>query len=211
MIDESKPSADAQGYGEFTGVGSTDQTPWEEARAALSALVSEAQREEAEIAALEKQVADKTAKMKGILERTLPEQMKKAGVFEEGFTTVEGFVVKGKSDITTSVLKDNRGVAYDWLEANGHADIVKNEVSIAFAVGEGAKAKACADALTKEHKRTVSAERKVEAPTLKKTVKEILESNKDKAAKGEPIVELPKELFGVREFDTVTIKAPKQS
>jgi hypothetical protein len=208
MSEAAKP---AEGYGEFTGVGSTDQTPWEEARAALSALVSEAQREETEIAALTKQIEEKTAKMNGILQRTLPEQMKKAGVFEEGFTTVAGSVVKGKSDITTSVLKDNRGQAYDWLEANGHKDIVKNEVSIAFAVGEGEKAAACAKALQAEHNRTVSAERKVEAPTLKKTIKDILESNKDKAAKGEAIVEVPKELFGVREFDTVTIKAPKES
>lgn len=203
-------STEPQGYGEFTGVGSTDSTPWEQARAALSVLVSEAQAEEKAIADLEKQVEEKKARLKGIVERTLPEAMRKAGVFDTGFTTVdEGLVVKGKSGITTSVLKDNRGEAYDWLEANGHKDIVKNEVSIAFAVGEGAKAKECAAALTAQWKRTVNAERKVEPATLKKVIGDIIEANKEKAEKGEEIVEVPKELFGVREFDTVSIKPAK--
>lgn len=199
-----------QGYGEFTGVGSTNATPWEEARAALSALVSEALAEEQAIADLEKKVEERKARLKGIVERTLPEEMRKAGVFDTGFTTTdERFTIKGKSGVTTSVLKENRGQAYDWLEQNGHKDIVKNEVSIAFGVGEGEKAKACAKALLAEHKRSVDCERKVEPATLKKVIGDILEANKEKAAKGEEIVEVPKELFGVREFDTVAIKPTK--
>lgn len=200
----------SNGYGEFTGVGTNDTTPWEEARAALSAVVSEAQTLEKELADLEEKTKQKTERLRGLVEKTLPEMMKKAGVFETGFTTSDdAFTVKGKSDISTSVLKDNRGQAYDWLEANGHADVVKNEVSIAFAVGEGEKAKACAKALTEDYKRSVSAERKVEPATLKKTINDILEDNKARAAKGEAIVEVPKELFGVREFDKATIKPVK--
>lgn len=200
-----------EGYGEFTGVGNTDTTPWEQAREALSQLVAEAQAEETKIAKLEKDAEEAKARLKGIVEKALPEAMRKAGVFEEGFTTTDGlYVVKGKSGITTSVLKDNRNDAYNWLEQNGHKDIVKNEVSIAFAVGEGDKAKQCADALTKDYKRTVVAERKVEPATLKATISGILEANKEKAAKGEEIVEVPKQLFGVREFDTVTLKPVKK-
>lgn len=208
MSDTNTPPA--QGYGEFTGVGTTDQTtPWEQARAELSNLVTEAQAAEKEIAEAEEKVKAAKKKHQDIVQGTLPTLMRKYGVFEQGFTTTSGLIVKGKSSITTSVPAPRRNEAWDWLDARGYRDIIKREVTIAFAIGEDEKAEACAKALAEEHKRTVVCERWVEPSTLKKTISDILEDNKAKAAAGEAIVEVPKDLFGIREVDQADIKLPK--
>lgn len=208
MSDTNTPPA--QGYGEFTGVGTTDQiTPWEQARAELSNLVTEAQAAEKEIAEAEEKVKAAKKKHQDIVQGTLPTLMRKYGVFEQGFTTTSGLIVKGKSSITTSVPAPRRNEAWDWLEEHGYSDILKREVTIAFAVNEDKLAKEAAEALQTIYNRTVSCERWAEPATLKKTISDILEDNKAKAAAGEAIVEVPKDLFGIREVDQADIKLPK--
>jgi hypothetical protein len=159
--------------------------------------VAEAQEFEREIEAAEDSLKQLKEKHRTIVEDTLPKMMRSTKVHE--FKTENGLKVVLKPTITCSVLVANREPAWDWLEQNKHGGILKREVSVAFGVTDATLAQECAKYLAEKYNRTVDSRRWAEPQTLKALIKSLIEEQKS----------VPRDLFGIREFDVADIKAVK--
>lgn len=188
MSDQAMPD-----YGEYTNEGTSIANVGK----IINDLVAEAQKYEKEILESEEDLKKAKDKLRAVVEGALPKAMREAGLPE--FTTESGINVKVKDKITNSILAANREKAWDWLEENGHGDILKREVVVAFGVTEGEKAKEVALALQKEHARAVQCQRKAEPATVKSLLARLIEEN----------AEVPRDLFGVRELTVAEFKMKK--
>ncbi|MCC6425660.1 MAG: hypothetical protein IT435_02445 [Phycisphaerales bacterium] len=182
-------------YGEYA---QKQVTPLKEAMIGLNALVTEAQGYEREIAEAEEKAKAAKDKLRAVVMDALPKAMKAAGLTE--FTTEQGLVVRHRDKIENSIPANRRNDAWDWLEKNGHADIVKREVTIAFGVKEAKAAQECAEALAKAHMRSVACERWAEPATVKALLTRLIEERKS----------VPRDIFGVREFAIAEFKEAKK-
>lgn len=160
----------------------------------LNNLVREARKIESEITDKEVEVKEAKKRLDSLTRDALPTAMKAAGV--EEFTTSDGLLVKINDKVAASITGDRNDEACNWLEENGHSDVIKREVTIAFAVNEGDLAKEVAEALQREHNRTVINKRTVHPSTLKSLIKRLLDGGKP----------FPKDLFGVFEFSVAEFK-----
>ena len=192
MPDEAQtPAQPIDDYGAYA---EEQVTPLAQALEGLQGLVDEAQGYEREIAEAEEKVKKAKDKLRAIVEDAMPKMMKKAGLDE--FTTSTGLKVKRRNKIENSIPAARRNEAWDWLETNGHGDILKREVTIAFGIKEGDMAKTVAAALAKEHARSVSCDRWAEPATVKSLLTRMIEDQKS----------VPRDLFGVREFEVAEFK-----
>jgi len=64
----------------------------------------------------------------------LPEGMKLLGI--KDLTLLSGAKIALADVVSASITDDNREAAHDWLKANGHGDIIKNNVTLTFGKGE---------------------------------------------------------------------------
>lgn len=181
-------------------------TPVEEVKAGLQKIVDEALGYEKEIVEAEDKLKKAKAKHRGIMEDVLPKALKKAGFGEVGFPCTDGTVIKVRSKIENSVPAARREEAWDWLEAHNHGDILKREVVVPFMVKEGEDAKKLREEMEKRFLRTVLCERRAEPATLKSLLTGLLE----KQAKEAGATVVPRDLFGIREFDVAEFKSPKK-
>lgn len=181
--------------------------PVEQVKAGLQVIVDQVRKHEAEIIRLETALKDEKKKFKGLMEDTLPRALRESGFGDVGFPASDGTVITVKNKMEQSVLADRREDAWNWLEKHGQSDIIKREVTLAFAVGEGEKAAALKKKLEEEYARSVDSRRWVEPATLKSRLGDMLENQK--VDPNAPVVD--RELFGIREFDTAVFTAPKKS
>lgn len=180
--------------------------PVEQVKEGLQKIVDEADGYSVQVRYHEAQMKKAAENLRSIVEDLLPKALKQAGFGDVPFPTKDGRLISVEAKLTTSVLAARREESFDWLEKNGHGDIVKTEVSIPFVVGEVDVAKALRVELEKKFGRTVDCSRKVEPSTLKKAVKNMLEAQKTE----ENAVIVPRDLFGIREFDVATFEVPKK-
>lgn len=180
-------------YGDYAKQGETIAN----AGAVLNALVSEAQGYEKEIAEAEESLKKAKDRLRAVVQDALPKAMKEAGLNE--FTTESGIVVKVREKIENSIPAARRNEAWDWLEKNGHADILKREVTIAFNLSEGELAQQVARQLMEEHNRSVQCERWAEPATVKSLLSRLIDEKKS----------VPRDLFGVRELTIAEFKTKK--
>jgi len=180
--------------------------PVEQVMAGLQAIVDEARGHTKKILELEDELKKAKALLKGITQDTLPRALREAGFGDVGFPCTDGTVVMVKDKMDQAVKVENREEAWNWLERNRLGDILKREVTIAFAVGDGEKAKALKSELETKYMRSVESRRWVEPATLKSVLAKLIKKQgKDPNA---PVV--PLDLFGVREYSEAVFQAPKE-
>jgi len=169
----------------------------EEAFPKINAMFREAMDAEKAVAQAEEELKKQKARLRGIVEDALPKLMEECGV--SSFTTKDGIVINVKEKIENSIPAPRRNEAWDWLTENGHADVLKREVTVAFGVTEGAVADELAKRLGKELARSVFVERRAEPATVKSIITARLEAGKA----------VPMDLFGVRRFKIAEFKIKK--
>lgn len=124
-----------------------------------------------------------------------------AALAEHGLTELkmaDGSKVTVATVISANISKERANEAHDWLRANGHADLIKNTVSVVFGKGEDEKAAALISQLDADG---WAADQKegVHPSTLKAFCKEQIEIGS----------EIPSELFGIYIGQKTTIKKGK--
>ncbi len=137
---------------------------------------------------------------RNIEESDLPEAMESAGV--EDFTMKDGRKVTTKLRTHAHISEDHQEGAFAWLRENGHDDIIKRIIAVAFGKGEDAKAEKLFDYLTARKNladNSIVGKQSVHASTLKSFVTKAL-------AAGE---EIPHELFGIHQVSIAVIGSVK--
>jgi hypothetical protein len=122
-------------------------------------------------------------RVRQISEMQIPEVMDRVGVRE--FVTKTGAKISVKESIRCSVPAAKRAEAWQWLRDNGHGSLVKSTVSVSFGKEQIQDAELFRRQC-EEQGMLVKSEEKVEPATLKKFIKDSLDSGTD----------IPMELFG---------------
>lgn len=180
--------------------GEASALPTAEELASLDALTEQWRINEAAIATYEAALKD-CSNVKIKLETDLiPSLMASAGNIDR-FKLADGTDISIKDELYASVSAAKQQEAFAWLEANGHADVIKDELKIALGRGDTAKARAEALIAAAEAAgiSEYSRKRAVHPGTLQALLKEQL-------AEG---VDVPKETFGVYQQRRAVIKLPK--
>ena len=170
-------------------VGEEDVTSWkndiQEGELSLVSSLANKQVELAqELASLEEAVKAKKEEFRATSEQELPEAMQAAGLTELVLSTGEKITIT--EFYNAHISKVNQETAYNWLVSNGHAGLIKNEVSLKFARDQERIAEETVLAL-KARGLSPEIRQSVHPSTLKAFVKEQLTSGKD----------IPSEPFGI--------------
>ena len=170
-------------------VGEEDVTSWkndiQEGELSLVSALANKQVELAqELASLEEAVKAKKEEFRATSEQELPEAMQAAGLTELVLSTGEKITIT--EFYNAHISKVNQETAYNWLVSNGHAGLIKNEVSLKFARDQERIAEETVSAL-KARGLSPEIRQSVHPSTLKAFVKEQLTSGKD----------IPSEPFGI--------------
>lgn len=104
--------------------------PSEEKLGILATYAAKQQAIESEIATAEKLISDLKAKLALVSETQIPEMMEALNI--EEFTLGNGIKVSVKPYYSGKITSLE---AHEWLETNGHGDIIKGEVAIPFPKG----------------------------------------------------------------------------
>jgi hypothetical protein len=111
-----------------------------------------------------------------ISEEIIPNKMMSIGMSE--FKLISGQKISIKRFYSASISDENRVAAFDWLESNGHTDIIKHLVTVPIGRGEDDVWSATTDFL-KEKGIVYTDEQKIHPQTLKAFVKEQVETGSD--------------------------------
>ena len=124
--------------------------------------------------------------------RDLPDALMELGL--SGLPLADGTVISIKSFVSASISKANQEQAHQWLVEHGHADLIKNIISVN--TGKDALAATTAYEALAEAGFTPDTKESVHNQTLKAFVREQVEAG----------TALPLELFGVFLGQKATIK-----
>ena len=136
------------------------------------------------VADLENSLSLLKEELRQVVEVALPESMLNLGL--TSFALQDGTKLQIKTFYRGSISKANEVEAFKWLNTNGHADLIKNEVKSIFGKGEDGDAYKLMQMLNEED---INYENKkaVHPSTLKAFVKEQIERGKS----------LPLDILGV--------------
>jgi len=170
-------------------VGEEDVSSWkndiqEGELSLVSTLANKQVKLAQELASLEEAVKAKKEEFRATSEQELPEAMQAAGLSELVLSTGEKITIA--EFYNAHISKVNQETAYNWLVSNGHAGLIKNEVSLKFARDQERIAEETVLAL-KARGLSPEVRQSVHPSTLKAFVKEQLTSGKD----------IPSEPFGI--------------
>ena len=146
-----------------------------------------------ELAELEGAVKAKKEELRLISEQELPDAMQAAGLNEIVLSSGEKISIG--EFYSAHISKANQEVAYQWLTANGHEGLIKNEVSLRFGRDESEVVKETVSNL-KARGLSPEVRQSVHPSTLKAFVREQLTSGSD----------IPTEPFGIYIGTKATIK-----
>jgi hypothetical protein len=174
--------------------------PTKEEMQGLAVLVAEWQSNEDAIAMFTEQLKGHSARKLKLETDLIPSLMAQAGGIDK-FTLEDGTSIAIKDELYASITQARQQEAFAWLEAHGHADVIKNELKLALGRGPNADASA---ALLIEHAEALGIDdytrkRAVHPGTLAALIREQL---------GEG-VDVPKETFGVHQQRRAVIKLAK--
>jgi hypothetical protein len=153
-----------------------------------------------EIGNLQKTLNDKMKDEEHMSGTVIPNMMTEIGI--RSFTLDDGSTVKVQKKYRPHISDDNRSDAMEWLRANNHEDLIRNEISIPFTKGEDAKAKALEKLIRQsEELRDIVLNKKenVHWKTLSAFCKEQVEKG----------IDFPEHLFGLFIQDETQIKGGK--
>lgn len=170
----------------------------ENSLASLRALVQTQLDLEARVAGLEEQLKEAQEALTEVQDRRLPALMEALEVEEHTFSG--GLTVKIHTSIQGSLPKESKAEALQWLEAHGHAEIIKREITANFGRGEEDRAAELQRYLRERYPDfPVKMDRSVHPSTLKSFVRQQLSEG----------VALPMRAFGVYQRRAAKIKLPK--
>jgi len=110
-------------------------------------------------------------------EEDLPQKMAELGM--QDLRLKDGSQITIDMFYATRINKNNRDAAHAWLRQQGHGDIIKNQVSVAFGKGEDATARetmALLEEFLQKNGNIPTQRESVHPSTLKAFVKERIES-----------------------------------
>lgn len=119
----------------------------------IAGLVRNARVLERDIEDAENELREMKQRLQAMLERTIPDAFDAAQLVE--YKTTDGFVVRVEPFVNASIPASTRDLAFEWLESNGHAELIKTEVSIKFNAGEVDEARQLATRIGGTLERTV--------------------------------------------------------
>ena len=132
-------------------------------------------------------------------EQTIPNLMQQAGI--SMLKLADGSSVEVKPFYSARIPASKSEQAFDWLRANGHGDMIKNQVSLEFGMRQDNEAKALVEEL-KQKGLAVQQKTSVHPSTLRGFVREqIQDLGKD----------VPAELFGTYVANKTKITTKEQS
>ena len=132
-------------------------------------------------------------------EQTIPNLMQQAGI--SMLKLADGSSVEVKPFYSARIPASKSEQAFDWLRANGHGDMIKNQVSLEFGMRQDNEAKAFVEEL-KQKGLAVQQKTSVHPSTLRGFVREqIQDLGKD----------VPAELFGTYVANKTKITTKEQS
>lgn len=164
--------------------------------AGVAKVASDIANKEKEIADLEEKLRTAKDELRQKSEQELPLMLTEMGL--SSFKLADGSQVDIKPLYSASIPVANRQEAYTWLRDNGFGDMVKNNVSVSFGMGEDEQANEFKSKVEGLGLTPVQQE-SVHASTLKAWVKEQTEE-------GNPF---PMELFGAYIGQRAVIKGAK--
>ena len=150
----------------------------------ISHLAGLLQQKEQIVQQLEAELDEAKDNLKKIREVDLPEAMQAANLRQ--ITLTDGSSIKVEEFYKAHISEANRPAAHAWLVQNGHAGIIKHEVTVKFEKGENKKADDAINKL-KQLGHEPSVKQGVHPQTLNAFVKEQLTGGKD----------IPADLFGI--------------
>ena len=161
----------------------------------LSGMIDSLESHKAKVFELEDELKRRKEIVRKFEEEIIPEALRASNV--SSFTTSDGLIVTVKDKVFASIPKDDevRAAAFDWLRTNGHGDIIKREVRVAFGRGEDEDAERLRIILA-ELGRPYSDRQEVHFQTLGAFVREQLGRGND----------LPFDLLGVRIVPKTDVK-----
>ena len=159
----------------------------------VSGLANKQLQVGSELAELEGAVKAKKEELRLISEQELPDAMQAAGLNEIVLSSGEKISIG--EFYSAHISKANQEVAYQWLTANGHEGLIKNEVSLRFGRDENEVVKETVSNL-KARGLSPEVRQSVHPSTLKACVREQLTSGSD----------IPTEPFGIYIGTKATIK-----
>tara|TARA_R100000544_G_C2225033_1_gene60109 strand:+ start:86 stop:661 length:576 start_codon:yes stop_codon:yes gene_type:complete len=159
----------------------------------VSSLANKQLQVGSELAELEGAVKAKKEELRLISEQELPDAMQAAGLNEIVLSSGEKISIG--EFYSAHISKANQEVAYQWLTANGHEGLIKNEVSLRFGRDENEVVKETVSNL-KARGLSPEVRQSVHPSTLKAFVREQLTSGSD----------IPTEPFGIYIGTKATIK-----
>ncbi|MGH8856891.1 MAG: hypothetical protein ACREXG_02505, partial [Polaromonas sp.] len=111
----------------------------------LAGYAADADAIQARIDAREEETKADAVVLRTLLEQTIPDFMKEAGVKE--FKLSDGTKVEVKPYVRARLVPEHAAAGLAWLEANGYAGIIKHEVAVAFGRDPGPEYQSTLDAL----------------------------------------------------------------
>ena len=93
---------------------------------------------EQEVSELEDKLKDKKEAARKLLEEEIPQFLAEKGL--ASITLENGTEVKISEEVRPGIKVADRSYCYAWLRDNGYGDLIKNNVSVSFAMGEDAQA-----------------------------------------------------------------------
>lgn len=142
----------------------------------VAELAEEQLRLEREVEAMEEALSAKKQELLGISKGKLPALMMEIGVKE--FKLVDGSKITIKPFVSAKIDDENREACFSWLTANGHADIIKHEISVKLGKGEDEVARQVAQAIAALGV-TYTDKESVHHQTLTSFIKGVLERGED--------------------------------
>jgi hypothetical protein len=161
----------------------------------LTALVRELEIAEVAVSEAAAVLAQRSARMQGIVEHELPELMLE--LKQPILHTSDGRKIQVKDVVRASLPEASRPKGHAWMMEHGHGGNIKRTVEVAFAASEGKRANDLLDNLETEFGANARQTMKVESSTLTAFVKKRLVAEAEEGFEGEA---LPRDIFQIREF-----------
>ena len=179
-------------------VGTTDAQQWDTdvsdgELSIVSALANKQLQLATEVAKLEADLKAKKEELRLTSEQELPDAMQAAGLTQIKLSTGENISIN--EFYNAHISKANQEKAYEWLTANGHEGLIKNEVLLKFGREESTVVDETVSAL-QARGLSPQVRQSVHPSTLKAFVKEQFTSGND----------IPTEPFGIYIGTKATIK-----
>ena len=179
-------------------VGNTEAQQWDNdvsdgELSIVSALANKQLQLVTEVAELEADLKAKKEELRLTSEQELPDAMQAAGLTQIKLSTGENISIN--EFYNAHISKANQEKAYEWLTANGHEGLIKNEVLLKFGREESTVVDETVSAL-QARGLSPQVRQSVHPSTLKAFVKEQFTSGND----------IPTEPFGIYIGTKATIK-----